>query len=321
MRIIPITVTDEYVDGSGMVIGAAGSHNDVALKITFGEMWDGLSKHITWLDANGENPTIIYLLPSMIEGDAYIVPIPNEAKRYAGEVFMSIKGGITDEDVELKATLSAKTSFRVLESVYDEDAEESQDITPTAAAQLQAEVELAAEDAQDAKEKATQAKNSIDNMTADASSLPAGQEPVVNVSEEDDHVVLSFGIPAGEKGESAGFGTISAEIDGNSGVPTVVVQTSGTDEHKNIHFIFKNIKGDSGDGSGDMLKSEYDPLRSVKNDGGIPMFVKNSIDNIASIPFTTQIPASANTDGKLKIAVLSSEPSTKYEGWIYIITG
>ena len=38
-----------------------------------------------------------------------------------------------------------------------------------------------------------------------------------------------------------------------------------------------------------------------------------------SIAYTTTAPTGANTDG-LKFAVLSSEPATRYSGWIYIIT-
>lgn len=38
------------------------------------------------------------------------------------------------------------------------------------------------------------------------------------------------------------------------------------------------------------------------------------------IDYVTTAPTAANTDG-IKVAVLSSEPATKYSGWLYIITG
>ena len=38
------------------------------------------------------------------------------------------------------------------------------------------------------------------------------------------------------------------------------------------------------------------------------------------IEYTTTAPTAANTDG-LKIVVLSSEPATYYDGYLYIITG
>lgn len=39
------------------------------------------------------------------------------------------------------------------------------------------------------------------------------------------------------------------------------------------------------------------------------------------ISYLTSAPTAANTSGKLKIVVLSSEPATKYSGYVYIITG
>ena len=40
-----------------------------------------------------------------------------------------------------------------------------------------------------------------------------------------------------------------------------------------------------------------------------------------ALDIRTTAPTSNNTSGKLKVAVLSSEPSRKYSGWLYIITG
>lgn len=136
MRYINIEVANEYVKGSGVPIGAAGSYSDVALKIKFSNMWDGMAKHITWLDANGENPTLVYLTANNYDGEYYTSPIPAEAKAIAGTATMSIKGA--DED---KGTLTAKAEFKVLESVYDPDAEEAADITPTVAEQFQEQME------------------------------------------------------------------------------------------------------------------------------------------------------------------------------------
>ena len=39
-----------------------------------------------------------------------------------------------------------------------------------------------------------------------------------------------------------------------------------------------------------------------------------------SIPYTTTAPSSANTDGGIRIVVLTSEPATRYDGYWYIIT-
>lgn len=44
------------------------------------------------------------------------------------------------------------------------------------------------------------------------------------------------------------------------------------------------------------------------------------VSQASSISYLTTAPSSANTDGGLKFVVLSSEPATKYSGYIYIIT-
>lgn len=41
---------------------------------------------------------------------------------------------------------------------------------------------------------------------------------------------------------------------------------------------------------------------------------------ILPLDYSTTVPTAANTNG-IKIVVLSSEPATKYSGWLYLITG
>ena len=86
-RVIPLQVSDEYVRGDGVPVGAAGSHDDVALRLTFGPMWAGTARSIVWYDANGENPTITALTTDMLaegESEVYLVPIPAAPKAVAG---------------------------------------------------------------------------------------------------------------------------------------------------------------------------------------------------------------------------------------------
>lgn len=143
-RIIKCKVLDEYVRGAGVVIGAEGSHDDVLLELAFGDLWEGLTKKITWVDALGENPTLIILTTNLLvpgSTNTYRVPVPYEAKAHEGEAAMSIKGVTVSGGLEGRATMSATAKFIVLPSVYDEDADASRDITATQAAQLQAEID------------------------------------------------------------------------------------------------------------------------------------------------------------------------------------
>ena len=64
------------------------------------------------------------------------------------------------------------------------------------------------------------------------------------------------------------------------------------------------------------------PSKLAKGSNGSLLGV-NSSGNLAyttGLPYTTTAPTAANTEG-IKIAVLSSEPATKYSGWLYLITG
>ena len=50
----------------------------------------------------------------------------------------------------------------------------------------------------------------------------------------------------GDPGTAAGFGTVSASVDNNTGTPSVQVTTSGPDTAKNFAFAFHNLKGQPG---------------------------------------------------------------------------
>ena len=51
----------------------------------------------------------------------------------------------------------------------------------------------------------------------------------------------------GVDGKDAGFGIIDATVDSNVGIPSVSVSYDGENTAKNLHFAFKNLKGEKGD--------------------------------------------------------------------------
>lgn len=64
------------------------------------------------------------------------------------------------------------------------------------------------------------------------------------------------------------------------------------------------------------------PSKLAKGSNGSLLGVNGS-GNLAyttGLPYTTTAPTAANTEG-IKIAVLSSDPATKYSGYLYVITG
>lgn len=161
-KVIKCHVEDEYVIGADVAVGAAGSHDDVLLELKFSPLWDGTTKQIVWHNALGEEPTIIILTADMlVEGtDTYQTPVPAEAKRYEGMCHMTIKGSVEGDGLEKSATLTTTARFRVLPAMWDANAEQSQDITPTQAVQLQQQIDKVLGDVVIAKESADRAWNS-----------------------------------------------------------------------------------------------------------------------------------------------------------------
>ena len=121
-RIIPCLVTNEYVQGSGVVAGAAGSHDDVILRLTFGSMWDDLTIYATFRDALGENPTVVIIVNTMaVPGmeNTYDVPIPAAAKGKQGRMMLTLSGySIVGGSLEDTATVTTTAYFRILPSDY-----------------------------------------------------------------------------------------------------------------------------------------------------------------------------------------------------------
>ena len=249
MRIIGCKIENEYVVATDQVAGAVGSHDDVFLFLHFNEMWEGLTKSVTWLDANGENPTITMLTVGMAQDDTglkYLVPVPAEAKAVEGEMFMTIKGVSIEGQLEKSATLTVDHNFTVLPSRWDPDAEAAEDVTPTVAEidEILGDVQDAIAAGETASDAAASASNSALSASASATAaqgalqsfmdadavaqtLTSGSPATVSVSTVSGHKRFTFGIPRGEKGD-------------------------------------KGDKGDPGSGGGDMLASIYDPAGGAR---------------------------------------------------------
>ena len=76
----------------------------------------------------------------------------------------------------------------------------------------------------------------------------SGGENIFTV-ELTDHSRRQFKVRNGAKGDTgdaAGIKEITASIDNGIGVPSVTVTATGTGAKKSVHFIFKNLKGETG---------------------------------------------------------------------------
>lgn len=159
-RTIPLKIQNEYITGDKGMIGASGSHNDVVLRMEFSGMWDGLTKTVQFRDALGESVIETLLTADMLEGsetNVYLVPVPNGAKKYAGEMTLCVKGATVSGEKETRATLAVYGRFTVSESKWSQDTETEQDVPPTQAERLQSQIDNILDDILDARKAATEA--------------------------------------------------------------------------------------------------------------------------------------------------------------------
>lgn len=228
-RTIPLKIQNEYITGDKCMIGAAGSHNDVILRMEFSGMWDGLTKMVQFRDALGEATIEVLLTADMLEADdtsVYLVPVPNGAKKYAGEMTLCVKGAAVAGEKETRATTAVYGRFTVGESKWDGSAETEQDVPPTQAEQLQRQIDAvlgtisgaaasadaaaaSAQSAAESAETAAAAVGSIGNsVTAAAKSAAAAA-----ASEK------SAAYWAGQAQQAAGGGVVSFNGRAGSVVP------------------------------------------------------------------------------------------------------
>lgn len=171
-RTIPLKIQNEYIVGDKVLIGAAGSHNDVVLQMDFSPMWEGLAKTVQFRDALEESTVEVVLTADLLEDGStttYLVPVPSGAKKYAGKMKLAVKGATAADGKETRATLAVYGEFTVKESQWDEDAETEQDVPATQAEQLQTQVEKILATIADARAAAKEAEESKDEAASSAS--------------------------------------------------------------------------------------------------------------------------------------------------------
>ena len=188
-RTIPLKIQNEYIAGDKVLIGAAGSHNDVVLRMEFSPMWDGLAKTVQFCDALGESTVEVLLAAQMLESgttNVYLVPVPNGAKKYAGDMALAIKGAEASNGKEARATTAVYGTFAVGESKWSSSAETEQDVPPTQAAQMQTQIEAiigTIADARSAAEEAEKSKNAAkESETSAAYNANAARESEKNAA-------------------------------------------------------------------------------------------------------------------------------------------
>lgn len=236
-RTIPLKIQNEYITGDKVLIGAAGSHNDVVLRMEFSPMWAELTKTVQFRDALGKKTIETLLTADLLEKNSttvYLVPVPNGAKKYAGEMTLAVKGAAVSGEKETRATTAVYGEFTVGESKWDSSAETEQDVNATLAEQLQSQIDAvlgkidgAADSAAAAAASAASAAESAETATAAAGSIgdsvAAAAGSAVAAKESAD----SAEYWAGQAQQAAGGGVVSFKGRTGSVVPQAGDYTKG----------------------------------------------------------------------------------------------
>lgn len=213
IRTIPLKIQNEYITGDKGMIGAAGSHNDVILRMEFSGMWDGLTKMVQFRDALGEATIEVLLTADMLEADdtsVYLVPVPNGAKKYAGEMTLCIKGAAVSAQKETRATLAVYGRFTVAESKWSADAETEADVPASNAEQLQWQIENVLSTIVDARKAATEAAKSAEGAALSQSRAQTSEQYAGEYAQDAADSAIAAANSATSAGESAAAAASSA---------------------------------------------------------------------------------------------------------------
>lgn len=144
-RTICIQVRDYLMQRAGESAGASGSDRAAALRLTFDKSWAGLTKTVYFTDAREEASTSQVLgLGDLVAGETetYDVPIPANALKYEGRATVTVRGVALDTSGQTeRAVTTAAILLKVLDSKLPETVGELGQVEPTAAEQLQAEID------------------------------------------------------------------------------------------------------------------------------------------------------------------------------------
>ena len=213
IRTIPLKIQNEYITGDKGMIGAAGSHNDVILRMEFSGMWDGLTKMVQFRDALGEATIEVLLTADMLEADdtsVYLVPVPNGAKKYAGEMTLCIKGAAVSAQKETRATLAVYGRFTVAESKWSADAETEADVPASNVEKLQGQINNVLATIVDARKAATEAAKSAESAALSQSRAQTSEQYAGEYAQDAADSAIAAGNSAASASDSATAAASSA---------------------------------------------------------------------------------------------------------------
>lgn len=186
-----------------------------------------------------------------------------EASEQALEAVAGIGTAVEDTKANKEAAEAAQAAAEQAQAGAEAAAQGAAEEVKEELQGLVDQAETAKTGAETAKSGAEAARTAIENMLVEAITLETGQPATVSKSLVDEVLKLTFGLPAGPvgpKGETGDPGSSIDRIERTSGTGA-----AGTTDTYTIYLTdgksstFQVYNGADGIGSGDMLKSIYDP--------------------------------------------------------------
>lgn len=186
-----------------------------------------------------------------------------EASEQALEAVAGIGTAVEDTKANKEAAEAAQAAAEQAKAGAEAAAQGAAEEVKEELQGLVDQAETAKTGAETAKSGAEAARTAIENMLVEAITLETGQPATVSKSLVDEVVKLTFGLPAGPVGPKGDTGDPGSSIDriertsGTGAAGTTDTYTIYLTDGKSSTFQVYN--GADGIGSGDMLKSIYDP--------------------------------------------------------------
>lgn len=186
-----------------------------------------------------------------------------EASEQALEAVAGIGTAVEDTKANKEAAEAAQAAAEQAQAGAEAAAQGAAEEVKEELQGLVDQAETAKTGAETAKSGAEAARTAIENMLVEAITLETGQPATVSKSLVDEVVKLTFGLPAGPVGPQGETGDPGSSIDriertsGTGAAGTTDTYTIYLTDGKSSTFQVYN--GADGIGSGDMLKSIYDP--------------------------------------------------------------
>lgn len=229
MREIFLNITNEYIKQSDRFAGVQGAANATALILSFDESWDGFAKHLTWFNAEGQNPVYLLLTVDKASDQSfrkYRVLIPKEALELGGNCTLVIEGY---KDSAVAKSITAE--FEVAPSPDTSEALSGQEPSPTLAQQLQEEIEDIKDGIVAAVSNSAEAQKTAKTAEENSKKLPYPADEVWHIWDGTEYVATNE--PSrGEKGEKGinDFGNENSGkllYVGTDGIATVLAVGAG----------------------------------------------------------------------------------------------